>query len=231
MKKFAPLIAPALFLIASAALAENGEFTLKVEEDAAYPEGLGDSYQEDLSTTAYVIEDGEGVRYKFWMVNGVEIETFGEDAKATLESIPEITLLGVAEVPEAERATDFREDPIDPGIKILRLAMQPQDGNHMGTAPTNTFAILVPAEKDAEIQEFRGHDHLVDVSSENTVAEHPPVLYLRAADDQEVETPAISTMEGMHGDWHMLNFPLKVKAGSDEKNLVLQLVFEGVGDL
>ena len=231
MKKYASLIAPALFLIASAALAENGQFTLKVEEDAAYPEGLGESFQENLQTTAYVIEDSEGVRYKFWMVNDVEIDAFGADPKATLESIPEITLLGVAEVPEADRATDFREDPIDPGIKTLRIGLQPQDGNHMGTAPTNTFAILVPEDKDAEIQEFRGHDHLIDVSSEDTVAEHPPVLYLRAADDQEVETPAISTMEGMHGPWYMLTFPLKVKAGGEEKNIVLQLVFEGVGDL
>src|SRR5690606_38403331 len=116
------------------------------EENAAYPDELDESFQKNLSTTAYVIEDSEGVRYRFWMVNDVEIEAFGADAKGTLESIPEITLLGIADVPE-DRATDFREDPIDPGLKTLRVGLQPQDGNHMGTAPTNTFAIVVPEDK------------------------------------------------------------------------------------
>lgn len=232
MKMLASLLAPALLLVASAAIAEDGKFSLKVEENSPCSEEVAENLREQVGDTAYIIEDSEGVLYKFWLVDEVAVEAFGEDAKATLESIPEITLLGIAEIPEAERAFDFREDPIDPGVKTLRVGLQPQDGNHMGTAPTNTFAILVPEDKDASIEQFRGHDHLVDVSSEDTVAEHPPVLYLRAAPDQETDTPAITTVEEMGGhEWHMLNFPLKVKAGEEEKTLALQLVFEGVGDL
>src|SRR5690606_4041033 len=45
---------------------------------------------------------------------------------------------------------DFRNQKVEPGVYTLRLGFQPQDGDHMGTAPFNEFFLLVPAAKDTD---------------------------------------------------------------------------------
>ena len=69
-------------------------------------------------------------------------------AKAAYTSLDETTVMGAVRFPEVW--ADFRKYKIKPGIYTLRLAIQPMDGDHMGTAPYNEFCLLAPAERDTK---------------------------------------------------------------------------------
>lgn len=213
------------FVFAPTTSAENG-FSLKVVDKAA-PAELSKDIAGKLAPKAYQLSDGDGLFFEFWFVSELPMKAKAVASKEALDNIEEITLLGAAVVHQEERF-DFRDDPIDPGLFTVRLALQPQDGNHMGTAPFDTFALLLPHDKDAEVRQYPDHETLVDLASEETVAEHPPVLSLQPLDSAEGEFPRLA--EG--GDeWHFLCLKLPAKAGDDTFDVVMQLVFEGTGEL
>jgi len=51
---------------------------------------------------------------------------------------PRTTLLGALRVHKTE--IDYRKQKLKEGVYTLRLAYQPADGDHMGTAPNAEFA-------------------------------------------------------------------------------------------
>jgi hypothetical protein len=146
-----------------------------------------------------------------------------------LENMEEIALLGVIVVHDNEERFDFREDPIDPGIYMMRMSLQPQDGNHMGTSPFDTFALLVPQDRDEEVVETDDPEEMVDIASEHTIAEHPPILSLQPLEDAEGEFPRLTHDE--EEDWYFLTIELPATADGEPAKLTLNLVFEGIGDL
>ena len=218
-------IALVLVGVSSLACAEDG-FELKVI-DKEPPAELDDNLRGQLTPKAHQLSDGDGLFFEFWFASSIPLKAPAETSKDMLKNIEEITLLGAVVVHQEERY-DFRDDPIDPGLFVMRLALQPQDGNHMGTAPFNTFALLLPHEKDAEVLEYPDHETLVELASEDTVAEHPPILSAQPLDDASGEFPRLA--EG-GDDWHFLCLKLPAKAGEKNMDLVFQLVFEGVGEL
>ncbi|MBI1357352.1 MAG: hypothetical protein GC160_23670 [Acidobacteria bacterium] len=62
--------------------------------------------------------------------------------------IPEGAVIALAHF--TEEGSDFREQGIPTGWYTLRYALHPEDGNHMGVAPSRDFSVLTPADKDAE---------------------------------------------------------------------------------
>jgi hypothetical protein len=64
----------------------------------------------------------------------------------TLREIPESSLFGAMRV--AKLMTDYRKQKVQPGVFTIRLAYQPQDGDHMGTAPYSEFCLICPAADD-----------------------------------------------------------------------------------
>ena len=211
--------------LAIPAYAENG-FTLKVE-DKAPPSGLSKEITGKLAPKSYQLSDGDGLFLEFWFVSELSLKSKPADAKGALDKMEEVSLLGVATVHQEERY-DFRDDPMDPGLFVMRLALQPQDGNHMGTAPFDTFALLLPHDKDAEVRQYPDHETLVELASEDTVAEHPPILSLQPLNDATGDFPRLT--EG--GDeWQFLCLKFPAKAGDEKFDVVMQLVFDGVGEL
>ena len=212
--------------ISSLACAEDG-FELKII-DKEPPAELDDELRSELTPKAYQLSDGDGLFFEFWFASSIPLKAPADTSKAMLKNIEEVTLLGAVIVHQEERY-DFRDDPIDPGLFVMRLALQPQNGDHMGTAPFDTFAVLLPHEKDAEVLEYPDHETLVELASEDTIAEHPPILSAQPLDDSSGEFPRLSS-EG-EDDWHFLCLKLSAKADGKSMDLVFQLVFEGVGEL
>ena len=60
----------------------------------------------------------------------------------TYAEIPETTLVGALRV--VKQWTDYRKQKIKPGVYTLRIAHQPMDGDHMGTAPYSDFCLTFP---------------------------------------------------------------------------------------
>lgn len=223
-----PVRMTALLFMASVvfAIPTVAEYALEVGEKAP-PAEISDDLKDRLAGQSCAIsEDGE-VIFEFWFVKEIALSGKAETAEAALAQMPEISFLGVVAVHSEERY-DFRDDPIDPGIYTMRLALQPQDGNHMGTAPFDTFAILVPFAKDASLDGFPDHDSLVDTSSEDTIAEHPPILSIQPMKSAEGEFPRLD--EG-GDDWRFLSIQFPVNDGDKSKGVPLQFVYDGIGDL
>src|SRR5262252_1863980 len=65
---------------------------------------------------------------------------------ASYSDLPESTLVGAISFPSA--ATDFRGQAIKPGVYTLRYEAIPDDGNHLGVAPSPDFLLLIPAASD-----------------------------------------------------------------------------------
>ena len=214
------------FVVAYVAFAENG-VELKVIDKPA-PEGVEADIKEAVVPKAFQISDASGTFYELWFVPGLKASAFGGTAKETLDKVEQISLLGIAVVSIADHH-DFRDDPIDPGVYVMRLALQPKDGNHMGTAPFDTFAILVPAALDPQLKEFRDHETMVELASEDTVAEHPPIFSLQPLEEAGGDVPRLEFNDEEEWRFLMLQFP--IEAAGETRTLNLGLVVEGIGEL
>jgi hypothetical protein len=203
------------------------DFALKIEEKAP-PEELADVVKDGLEHKSYQLSDGDGMFFEIWLAKEIKVGEEKETIKKTLDTVDSISLLGAMIVHKEERY-DFREDPMDLGLYVLRLSLQPQDGNHMGTAPFDTFAILIPHEMDKMVLELMDHDEMVDIASEPTAAEHPPILSMQPMDSNEGEFPRLG--EHDEEEWFFMCLQLPGKAGDKEVKIPVHLIFEGIGDL
>ena len=214
----------ATFLMAFSAQA----FELTVK-DQAHPEGLSDDVKNNLDGKVHQIS-GEGEPFfEFWFAKSVELSAIADTTKARLDNLDEIALLGVLVVHDNEERFDFREDPIDPGTYVLRMCLQPQDGNHMGTSPFDTFALLIRVDRDEEVVESNDPEEMVEIASEHTIADHPPILSLQPLEDAEGEFPRLTHNE--EEEWYFLTIDLPATAKGEAAELTLNLVFEGIGEL
>ena len=76
-----------------------------------------------------------------------------------------------------EKGSDFREQSIPSGIYTLRFGLHPENGDHMGVAPSRDFAVLSPVDKDLEVEKNYDFDALVELTAE-VGNPHPTVARL-----------------------------------------------------
>jgi hypothetical protein len=118
--------------------------------------------------------------------------------------------------------SDFRKQEIPAGVYTLRMALQPQDGDHMGTAPFNEFLILSPASMDVkpDTMEVRA---MLKLSEGATGGTHPAVLLLFPNSKPE-DSPKIASKA--NGIW-VLNVKRPILAGNEKTSLGFGLTFAG----
>jgi hypothetical protein len=70
---------------------------------------------------------------------------------------------------------DIRGLPMKPGVYVLRYALQPQDGDHMGVSPHREFLLVTPAGEDqsAAPAGFKG---AVSLARKTQGKSHPAAL-------------------------------------------------------
>jgi hypothetical protein len=93
----------------------------------------------------------------------------------TYREIPETTLFAVLKV--VEPITDYRKQKIKAGLYTLRLGYQPQDGDHMGTAPYPEFCLAIPAAEDKGAATMEPKE-LHELSTKAAGSAHPGVFLL-----------------------------------------------------
>lgn len=217
-------MAVAALLITASASAEYG---LEVA-DKEPPAELRDAVRSELAHKSYSLTENGEVFYEFWFVNHIEAAEDKGNTKDTLDTVEPVSLLGAVIVHQEERY-DFREDPIDPGTYVVRYSLQPQDGNHMGTSPYDTFLIFVPLDLDPELDGHFDHELMVELALEPTASAHPPILALQPMDSAEGDFPRLG--ENEEEEWYFLQLAWPTKVGDKEITLPLQIVFEGIGEL
>ncbi|MHB1426176.1 MAG: hypothetical protein ACYC3I_23680 [Gemmataceae bacterium] len=138
----------------------------------------------------------------------------------TYAEVPEATIFGVVRFPK--QFTDYRKQKIPAGVYTLRLANQPMDGDHMGTAPFSEFLLLSPAAEDKTPATMEAKK-LQELSGKTTGA-HPGVLLLFPGKGA-AETPKLEKKEENH--WILL-FQLDAKSGDKKAKLPVGLTLIGV---
>lgn len=218
------LIVPVMLLSALSVAAQDTGLELK-PGDQAPPTELAASIRDALSPESLQLTSAEGPVIELWLRKDVPLERKPQDPEDALRAIQEGTLLGVVRFTTDRR--DFRDDRIAAGLYTMRFVLQPQDGDHMGTAPNPYFVLLTAADADTGLDAPKGHDEVVKLAQQNL--KHPRSLNLRPAEDTDGQFPR--TGEGFD-DTRILWVKLPAKPeGGDELPLVLGLVYEGHGEI
>jgi len=105
----------------------------------------------------------------FWWVR--TLESKGND----WSDVAEGTLVGAMKVSAPLR--DIRGRTMKPGTYLLRFALQPQNGDHLGVSPYREFLLATPAAEDTAPQAL-GHDPAVELAKKSVNISHPAVLSL-----------------------------------------------------
>jgi hypothetical protein len=106
---------------------------------------------------------------EFWWVKSLE-------AKAKdWSGVPEGALVGAIKTSAALK--DIRGRTLQAGTYLLRFALQPQNGDHLGVSPSREFLLATPAADDTNPAAL-GHEPAVELAAKTVNIKHPAVLMI-----------------------------------------------------
>lgn len=226
LSTLAPLAGAALILVCAGALpaqAQDADLEVKTAEQDP-PSELAEPIREVLNRQSLQFGSGDEPAFEIWLRQELPVQSKPNDPAQALGTISPGTLVGALRVNSAIR--DFRDDRVKTGVYTLRYAHQPQDGDHMGTAPEPHFVILVPADVDTALEGPDNTDAVVEMTKGE---KHPRNLNLRPVEGEiEGETPALK--EGFD-DTRMVQVKVPAKAGEESFEIAFAIVVEGHGEI
>jgi hypothetical protein len=202
-------------------------YKVTVEEQAP-PDKLAEPIRTALAPSVVRLLEDDKVFYEFWFRKQIPVAERPAAGSFSLLAVEEGTLLGAIKV--HEERYDFKDEEIPPGVYSLRLGLQPEDGDHLGTSPTPTFALLIPADDDRVIAGFSDHDELSDAASVVNAAEHPSNLSLQRVKKADGDFPRLASYNGDDCEVVCLRLEGRLKDGGESFPLTFALVFEGIGE-
>ncbi|MBX3413861.1 MAG: hypothetical protein KF708_14315 [Pirellulales bacterium] len=123
-----------------------------------------------------------------------------------------------------KKGGDFRDQEVPAGLYTLRFALQPEDGNHVGTSETRDFMLLLPVADDTDPATM-AEDVLWTTSAASVGTSHPAMLSLINAGNVEGELPGLHHNE--EADRWSLRFAGQAKRGDAVEPLVVQMIVVG----
>ena len=221
----ASCIATVCFIFGAAAYAAD---TRSVKREAAEPPAeLAEGIRRILPSDCEVVSDATGsVVGRFWFRSELPGKATAQQIKngLTFQEVTETCVIGAVKF---ERVfIDYRKQEIAPGIYTLRLAYQPENGDHKDSAPHTDFALLVPADKDPKPDELEPKA-LYKLSFASTGGEHPGVLLLYPGDGK-AKLPAVQDRGG--GVW-TLNLKRGVNSPEGKADIAFGITIAGFSKL
>ncbi len=182
------------------------------------PEAIPEEIRAALDPGGQLVTLASGTTLEFW---------FRSEVPGGSDGPPGVTFagLGVGTLVGAVRITgpwsDYKGNPIEPGVFTLRYGVRPEDGNHMGVSVHLDFVLLVPTAEDPSLEAGWGQDDLNIMSFGATGIGHPGVMSL-APNYEGAEEPVIFQDDA---DGWALAWPAGSFGG-----LTLGFVVEGEGE-
>ena len=221
----AAFVIAAVFISTGATLA--AERTLKIVDKPA-PKEIGESIRNVLQTKAVQLLDGEKVALEIWPRTELPLKSKPSSGNDTLSAISETALVGAVVISEGG-FRDYKDNEIPKGVYTARFGLQPQDGDHLGTAEFNYFVVLIAAETDKELNGFNQFRPMVKASGKLTSSGHPVVVSLRPAPSTETGTPKITEPIAEH---KAIRLKLAGKTAADEKaDVAFDVIYKGTGHI
>jgi hypothetical protein len=208
--------------IALPVIAAENSYSVKTVEKSPAPKELQEPIRKLIGDRSVQLLDAKGdVLAEVWFRKEVPVNATEAQIKngLTYAEVPESTVFGVIRFPK--QITDYRKQKIPAGVYTLRLANQPQDGDHMGTAPYSEFLLISPAADDKTPNPMEAKK--LQEMSGKTTGGHPAVLLLFPGKGAAGE-PKLEKKEENH--W-VLYFLLDAKAGGMKATLPVGLTLVG----
>ena len=182
----------ALLLFASAAPSADWKASAAKEDP---PAELAEPVRKLLDREAVAVSDGSAV-LSVWFREVIPAKATAEQVKngLTYREIPDGTLIGAVRFDR--QFVDFRKQEVAAGVYTLRFAVQPETGDHMGTAPHQEFVLLVPAAKDATADPLEPKA-LFKASAAVTGGDHPGVLLLFPQTGKDAGPKVVDKADGV----------------------------------
>lgn len=212
-----------IVLLGAATLTTASALTLKVV-DKAPPAQLDAAIRANLQNKALQLLNGDKPVYEFWWCSEVPLQAKPASLPKALDSLKQAELIGAVQVHAAQR--DYRDDELRAGVYTMRFALQPQDGNHLGTSEFSWFAVLTPAKLDTKPDGIATYKALVKASSKETATEHPLILSLRPASSDASELPRLNEPAPEHKS---VRVKVPARTADEKTSLVFEIVYEGKG--
>jgi hypothetical protein len=190
------------------------------------PKEVAEPIRAVLDGKALVLSSDDKPFFEFWFRKEMPLAEKPAAGTLGLTTMAEGTVLGVVRV-DGERY-DFRDEEIPNGVYVVRLGIQPEDGNHLGVAPTRTFALLIPAKQDTKLEPI-GHKELMKAAAASNAAKHPSNLNIQPVEKADGEFPRLA--EHNDGKHKVVLVKLPAKVGESAATLVFALVYEGTGQI
>lgn len=176
---------------------------------------VADTIRNQLEPNGYRVVTPDGP-VDVWFRAQVPTGKNPEDG-AIYDKLVSSTFVGVIQF--AKDSRDYKGERIPAGIYTLRYQVQPNDGDHLGTAPTRDFLLVMPAESDTDPSATYTFEQMVKLSSRvNGSNKHPTPLNLVAP-----ESKAFPIVYKDDEDHTILSVQLKTAAGP----LPIALVVKG----
>jgi len=217
---FGHILALILILVAIPFTASEDE--KRVESVGAFADqSASESVRTALEQKGYRIVLGNSPLCDIWLRSGVPTRQKVDELGANYTELAESTLVGVISFLRA--STDYRGQAIKPGAYTMRYGLLPNDGNHLGAAPSRDFLLLIPVAADKNVDAQFKFEELVKLSKMASGTGHPAPLSLVYPEGQKDAPTLIENDQG-----HVV-FVTKVKTRSGSE-MPLWLVVKGVTD-
>jgi hypothetical protein len=222
--KFATSVWAATFLVAASV--SGADFTLKSADKPA-PNEVGESIRAVLQPAAIQLVQGDKPALEIWLRQEVPLKSKPASANDALAVISETALVAAVAVNDAT-LRDYKDHEVSKGIYTARFALQPKDGDHLGTAEFDYFLVLTDVQHDKELNGLNTFRVLTKASGKSTSSGHPIIVSLRPASG-EGALPRLTEPAAEHKAIR-LKVPAKTSSG-DKADLVFDLVFKGHGHI
>jgi hypothetical protein len=212
----------AVLVVSSVAFAAPPKLTLstaKTDPPADVSEAVAKLLDHEAVSVA---SDDNTLSLTIWFRTDLPSTASAEQIKngLTYREIGEGTILGVVKFEKA--FTDFRKQEIPAGVYTLRLAVQPDTGDHTDTAPHQDFALLVPAKTDESAEQLEVKA-VVKLSLKATGGDHPGVMLLYPHTGKE-EKPEVTVQKAGP---RCVRLRRAVTSGDKKTTLGVSLVIDG----
>jgi hypothetical protein len=182
--------------------------------DATVPE----SVRQVLDAKGYRIRlDDSTIAAEIWFRKDLPAQPKKETPDVIYDRIAESTLVGALHFPQA--TTDYRGQAVPAGFYTLRYELIPNDGNHLGVAPSRDFLLMVPASADPGPDKILKFLELVALSRQASRSKHPAPLSMAPAEGGTA--PAVSKDDQDH---YIFSAGIKLASGEE---MPLALVVKG----
>jgi hypothetical protein len=163
------------------------------------------------------LSNDQGALAEVWLRKGMTLKPpAGGLGDILYAQLGDGAVVGLLHFPNA--AADFRGQPIKPGYYVMRHALIPQDGAHMGAYATRDSLLLSPVAADTEIGKDLDFADMVKLSRMASGTPHPCFLVMSAV-SEGATLPSVAKDD--MGHW---NLQLKVQGQNGELPIGITLV-------